>query len=147
MTLRGGLHRMSRLHWITPVAAAAVLAGCAPGNRTGEPPVSTPAPQTRESPMNATLSSVTEAVLADATGRTGLARSSLVVESVEAVTWADGSLGCPEPGMAYTMALVPGYRIRVRADGQLLDYHASQRGYFVLCPAGRAVDPTGDATQ
>lgn len=140
---------MSYRHSIAPIAfvVATVLAGCAPANRTDEPPVSTPSPQTRESPVNATLSSITDAVLTDAAGRTGLARSSLVVESVEAVTWADGSLGCPEPGMAYTMALVPGYRIRVRAEGQLLDYHASQRGYFVLCPAGRAVDPTGDAIQ
>jgi hypothetical protein len=61
-----------------------------------------------------------------------------------AVTWPDGSLGCPQPGVNYTMALVPGYRIRVRAGERVLDYHASQRGYFVLCPGGMAVDPIGN---
>jgi hypothetical protein len=44
------------------------------------------------------------------------------------------------------MALVPGYRIKVRAGEQVLDYHASRRGYFVLCPAQRSVDPIGDTT-
>jgi hypothetical protein len=91
--------------------------------------------------VNATLQSVTEAVLADASKRTGVEITNLeIVESV-AVTWPDGSLGCPEPGMNYTMALVPGYRIRIRAYQQVLNYHASARGYWVFCPVGRAVDP------
>lgn len=92
-------------------------------------------------PVNATRQSVTEAALADASKRTGLEVTKLeVVESI-AVTWSDGSLGCPEPGMNYTMALVPGYRIRIRADQQVLNYHASTRGYWVFCPVGRALDP------
>jgi len=91
--------------------------------------------------MNPTLASITDAVLADAAQRTGLDRTGLKAESAIAVTWADGSLGCPEPGMNYTMALVPGYRIGVRAGEQLLDYHASRRGYFVLCPDGRSEEP------
>ena len=91
--------------------------------------------------MNATLQSVTEAVLADASKRTGLEVAKLeVVESI-VVTWPDGSLGCPEPGMNYTMALVPGFRIRIKTDQQVLNYHASARGYWVFCPVGRAVDP------
>ena len=65
--------------------------------------------------------------------------------SAVAVTWADGSLGCPEPGMNYTMALVPGYRIKVQAGERQLDYHASRRGYFVLCPDVRSVDPLPDS--
>jgi hypothetical protein len=91
--------------------------------------------------MNPTLESITAAVLEDAASRTGVAKADLSVESAVGVTWADGSLGCPQPGMNYTMALVPGYRIRVRAGERVLDYHASQRGYFVLCPEGMAVGP------
>ena len=86
----------------------------------------------RNRPMNATLASVTNAVVSDAAQRTGRRKADLVVESAEPVTWADGSLGCPAPGAMYTMALVPGYRIRVRAGEEVLDYHASERGYFVL---------------
>lgn len=94
--------------------------------------------------MNPTLESVTELVLVDAASRIGIDKASVKLESAEAVTWPDGSLGCPQPGMSYTMALVPGYRIKVRAGEQVLDYHASQRGYFVLCPAGQAIDPVAD---
>lgn len=122
---------------------AMLLAACAatsgPASPTGPPAGSPP-----ERPVNPTLESVTEAVLADAAKRTGLKHSELAVERAESVTWSDGSLGCAEPGMNYTMGLVPGYRIRVRAGKQVLDYHASRRGYFVLCPAGRTVDPVGE---
>jgi hypothetical protein len=96
-------------------------------------------------PAIATLESVTAAVRADAAKVTGLAASELVVESAAQVTWSDGSLGCPQPDMAYTQALVPGYRIRIRAGERVLDYHASMRGYFVLCPAGQAIDPLDGA--
>jgi hypothetical protein len=116
------------------------VAGCA----SAFEPADQLAPVQQEVPMNPTLESVTAAVLEDAVRRTGMDKASLKVESAEAVTWADGSLGCPQPGMSYTMALVPGYRIKVRAGEQVLDYHASQRGYFVLCPAGMAVEPATD---
>ena len=112
---------------------AAGLAACA-ANRPAGSPGYTP-------PVNATLQSVTAAVLADASKHTGLEVARLeIVESV-AVTWPDGSLGCPQPGMNYTMAPVPGYRIRIRAGEQVLNYHASTRGYWVFCPSGRAVEP------
>jgi hypothetical protein len=65
----------------------------------------------------------------------------LRVLSAEPVTWGDGSLGCPEEGMMYTQALVPGYRIRVQVQGRVLDYHASRDGRLVLCPEWRAVPP------
>jgi len=80
-------------------------------------------------------------VLEDAAGRSGLPADQLEVLSFESVTWSDGSLGCPSPGMAYTQALVPGYRVRVRAGTAVLDYHATARGHFIVCPAGRSVDP------
>ena len=88
-----------------------------------------------------TLEATVDAALTDAAKRTGLNRADLKVLSAEAVTWSDGSLGCPRPGKMYTQALVPGYRIRVQANDEMLDYHASARGHFLLCPAGRALDP------
>jgi len=91
--------------------------------------------------MNTDLQSITRTALNDAARRTGREASTLKVISSEAVTWPDGSLGCPEPGKLYTMALVPGYRIRIQSGDQVLDYHASRRGYLVLCPPGRSVDP------
>ena len=65
----------------------------------------------------------------------GLQRPQLQV-SAEALTWPDGSLGCPQPGRAYTQALVAGWRLVVRGPGHQAVYHASQRGAWLLCPAG-----------
>ena len=94
-----------------------------------------------EAPMQTNLQSVTAAALQDAERQTGLKPEMLSVVSAAAVTWPDGSLGCPQPGVMYTMALVPGYRVRIQAGERVLDYHASARGQLVLCPEGRAVDP------
>jgi len=80
-------------------------------------------------------------IRADAARRVGVAVDTVKVMSVEAVTWSDGSLGCPEPGMLYTQALVPGHRISVDAGGTLLAYHANARGAFVQCPPERALAP------
>lgn len=81
-------------------------------------------------------------VLDDAAQKLGVAPDALVVTKAEAVTWPDGSLGCPEPGMFYTQALVDGYWIVVEAGGQSLDYRVSGGGNFRICdqpqPGSRA---------
>lgn len=82
-----------------------------------------------------------DAAIADAASRTGIAAASIKIVAAEAVTWPDGSLGCPQPGMAYTQALVPGYRIRLNADGRNLDYHAGERGVPAYCPGERGLEP------
>ena len=88
-----------------------------------------------------TLAAIVAAARADAARRTGLAPDALMLVDAQAVTWSDGSLGCPQPGRQYTMALVPGFRVRLRSPAELFDYHASARGGLVLCPAGRSVEP------
>lgn len=76
---------------------------------------------------------ILNSVLDDAAQKLGVAPDALVVTKAEAVTWPDGSLGCPEPGMFYTQALVDGYWIVVEAGGQSLDYRASGGGNFRIC--------------
>ncbi len=85
--------------------------------------------------------------LQDAAKRSSLPRAQLRVVDAEFVTWADGAAGCPEPGMMYTQALVPGVRIRIQAGAQLLNYHGARRGGVAFCPAGRVSAPSagGDA--
>lgn len=77
-------------------------------------------------------------VLADAGKRSGMATGELVVTGSWRRTWSDGSLGCPQPGMHYTQALVPGWQVIVTAGNRTLDYRLSDRGYFFLCPGGTA---------
>jgi hypothetical protein len=77
-------------------------------------------------------------VLDDLLERLDAGREAIAVEQAERVIWPDGSIGCPQPGMMYTQALVPGYRIVLRVGDERFDYHASERGYFVLCEGGLA---------
>jgi hypothetical protein len=51
--------------------------------------------------------------------------------------WSDGALGCPEPGQAYTQAIVDGYQVIIDHNGQSFDYHASASGFFKLCTGFR----------
>ncbi|MCA9977038.1 MAG: hypothetical protein KC413_14855, partial [Anaerolineales bacterium] len=56
----------------------------------------------------------------------------------QAVTWRDGSLGCPQTGMAYTQALVEGYRIQLQIDGVQYNYHggAGRDPFYCQTPTG-----------
>ena len=54
-------------------------------------------------------------LLDDAARRIGVEPALLRVARIEAVTWPDGALGCPQPGRLYPQALVPGWRIRIEA--------------------------------
>ena len=71
--------------------------------------------------------------IADLVERTGVAPADIVVIASEEVTWPDGSLGCPEPGMFYTQALVNGSLIVLEADGRHYQYHAGPDGEPFLC--------------
>jgi hypothetical protein len=82
-------------------------------------------------------------IVADAARRADIDPDSITVVKAESVTWNDGSLGCPEPGMMYTQALVDGYHVVVRAGDEELDYRADSAGHFRYCenppPAGGVI--------
>jgi hypothetical protein len=56
----------------------------------------------------------------------------------EAVTWPDGGLGCPEPGMNYTQVQVEGALIVLRAGDNLYEYHSGGSRPPFLCEPGRS---------
>jgi hypothetical protein len=95
-------------------------------------------------PAEDALAGAVAAARADAARRSGRDAAAFVLESADAVTWRDGSLGCPRPGMMYTQALVPGYRVRLRLADERFDYHGDRRGRVELCPPGQGVDPVAD---
>lgn len=76
-------------------------------------------------------------VVADAAERAAVDAAAVEVVQAEATTWSDGSLGCPEPGMFYTQALVDGYHVIVEAGGDEFDYRLTANGGSVLCENGR----------
>jgi hypothetical protein len=139
------VRRRMRTHDMRPLArtGAFVLGLVALGACASDVP---PAPPPPGGSSVTSLESVRKSALADAAQRTGLDRADLAVLSAEAVTWPDGSVGCPQPGMMYTQALVPGFRVRIRAGGEVLNYHAGRSGAPFLCPAGRVQPPVPDAS-
>lgn len=76
-------------------------------------------------------------IRSDAAARLGTDPDGLVVVRAEAVTWNDGSLGCPLPDVVYTQALEPGYWVVLQAGGRQLDYRARARGDFFICEASK----------
>lgn len=71
--------------------------------------------------------------IADLASRLDVAESQIELVSLEEVTWRDGSLGCPEPGRAYTQALVNGSRIVLEADDRQWHYHSGGGREPFLC--------------
>jgi hypothetical protein len=141
------------------VLLAAMIGGCGGDGGQGDPPaeppprqferldppVVSPVPVPPETgPIVLPPEELHNRVLAHAAELTGLPVAELEVLRSLRVTWRDGSLGCPEPGMNYTMALVPGWHMIIRAGERLLDYRLSDRG-FMLCAHptdnGYAPDP------
>lgn len=53
--------------------------------------------------------------------------------SMEAVTWPDGSLGCPEPGVEYIQVQREGSLIRLRVGKRVYQYHSGGRRQPFLC--------------
>jgi hypothetical protein len=72
-------------------------------------------------------------VVADAAALAGVDPAEVVVVSTEAVTWNDGSLGCPKPGVMYIQQVIQGYRVVVEAGGKRFDYRAGSSGEPKRC--------------
>jgi hypothetical protein len=96
---------------------------------------------TAPSPVESVRDNLIQSVKEDLAERLSVQLEQIDLVDAASVVWPDGSLGCPEPGMMYTQALVPGYRIVLEVGGRQFRYHASDRGHFVLC-TGTA--PAGD---
>jgi hypothetical protein len=88
----------------------------------------------------------------DLAQRLSLAPDDIQLVSVEAVAWADTSLGCPQPGMMYAQVITPGFRVVLEAKGERYQYHADQDRGIVLCAdeghlTSASPSPTGTAIQ
>jgi hypothetical protein len=84
---------------------------------------------------------ILDRIMEDCARRSGSERSACRVTLARSVTWRDGSLGCPERGRGYTMALVPGYWIVVEAGDARFDYRVDHLGHFRLCTHPTPPDP------
>ena len=146
-----------RMHVVTAAASLTVLlGGCALGSEGSATPSSTdpvsvsPTPTTSvpasplpgdgatptaAPPTPADLRSEPRVVAAisDLTTRESVRAGDVLIAAWTPVTWADSSLGCPEPDMSYTQAEVPGELLILRIDAGLYQYHAEGGGAFRYC--------------
>lgn len=114
-------------------ALSATTVGCAaPGSSGSSTPPGSRGPNV-SLPAGDLPAAMLEQVVADAASGAGVDLSAVEVLSAEAVTWSDGSIGCPLPDQMYTQALVPGYRVVLDVDGEEMSFHAAEGGEFAYC--------------
>src|SRR4051794_40666412 len=58
-----------------------------------------------------------------AEGRTGIPAAQWEIAHASPRAWSSGALGLPEPGRAYTAALVNGYFVVLKNGDQILRFH------------------------
>lgn len=121
------------------LAAACTASGEEKRATPRAPPTRIPAPALNELPVGQAVSTtvipidVRRAVVADAAKRFKVAESAVVLVRAERVTWPNAALGCPEPGMMYTQAVVPGFRVVAKTTGGELLYHTDMLGNLRNC--------------
>jgi hypothetical protein len=81
--------------------------------------------------------------VSDLRDRLEIGLDEVVVQSVEATEFPDGSLGAPEPNVPFPLAPTPGYEIRLQAKGVAYRYWAAgERTVYV----GSNVEPSREVT-
>jgi hypothetical protein len=79
--------------------------------------------------------SIIDAVVAEIAKTAGVPADQVTVVSAESVTFPDGSLGCPQPGFAYTQMVVDGFKIVAKVGDTEYDYRGSGTS-FKRCTTG-----------
>lgn len=83
--------------------------------------------------QGATGANLIEQARADLAARLHVAPAAITFVRSERVVWRDGARGCPQPGVYYTQAQTPGWRILLQAEGRVYHYHAGRVGPPFLC--------------
>jgi hypothetical protein len=79
------------------------------------------------------LTTLVDQAVADLATRLKVDASTIVTVSAQPMSWSDGSLGCPQPGMLYTQVMVDGALIELSVDGTSYSYHSGASGAPFLC--------------
>ncbi len=125
---------MKRYATAAAVASIMLVVGACGG--TGSPTADQPEKSVTEKTPSAGEPHRTGAVgdaVDDLSRRLGVDPADISVVSAEEVTWRDGSLGCPRPGMMYTEVLSYGSKVVVESQGLRFEFHAGGRRSAFLC--------------
>jgi hypothetical protein len=125
-------------------------------NETPEPPATSREKRTLpETSKHPTVQVLVDKATADLIGRLEQQKidaADVSTLQAEEVMWRSSAAGCPKPDRGYMMVLTPGVLIRLRAAGQVYEYHSTLRGPPFLCepparietpaPRDSSLDPT-----
>jgi hypothetical protein len=115
------MHRIS----LWSILFAAILAACSP---------TTPSPLPAE--LDPAAMQMVEKAREHLIKKFKLSSDQVGVFSVQAVTWPDSGLGCPQQGISYAQVETPGYMILLESRGQTYNYHTDASENVILCDSG-----------
>jgi hypothetical protein len=121
-----------RIVSLTLLAAVWIVGGCSAASSSDEASLTPSSAQPSQANPSESIdlpTSVIDPVVAEVAKLAGVPADQVTVISAEAVTFPDGSLGCPAPGVAYTQVLVDGYKIVAEAGGKTYDFRGSGSGF------------------
>jgi hypothetical protein len=100
---------------------------------TPVPQGSSPNPEAAMTPASANQHEQVTQATKDLAGRLNIPVDQIQLIDIASVVWSDGSMGCPQPGMFYTQALVEGLRIRLGVGERIYHYHSGRNQAPFLC--------------
>jgi len=112
-----------------PPTAYAAQSSAPAAPPTGYPPTGYPATV----PAGGAVDAVSRQAVAMLAAKLAVDASQIQVTLAASIDWPDSSLGCPQPGMAYSQVVTPGYRIVLTYKQTEYEYHADRRGRLVTC--------------
>ena len=106
------------------VAPSPPPGGTTPGEQPPvDPDPGEPLPALQDPKVPRGLEALVAAARADLAATLAVGEADIGVAIAETIVWPDGSIGCPEPEMAYTQVQVEGFRIVLTNGGSSYTYH------------------------
>lgn len=96
----------------------------------GQHPKNTSTPP---SPLTSAENILVALAIEDLSQQLGILLEEIDMVSIEAVTWPDGALGCPQPGVEYIQVQREGSLIRLRVGKTIYQYHSGGGQAPFLC--------------
>ena len=104
-------------------------------------PAITQLPPLASTPKSTILQGIVETARLDLSKRLSIPVSEITLTEVSEVSWADLSLGCPQPGMMYGQMVTTGYLVIFSAGNTRYDYHAGPDRSPFYCEKPQAPIP------